>query len=571
MIQTLELYILILMLLWLGFACDQEKKPAKLPLKASEQLKAHNAQFKKEIIQVTDGVYVAVGYGLANSILLEGSDGVLIVDTMESAEAARPVKEAFSRITTKPVKAIIYTHYHSDHTFGAKVMAGDDQPDIISHETTLYYLDRIANITRDLTYLRAMRQFGVFLPRGWLINAGIGPSLKYDKNKSIALLFPTHTFSGDHLSLNMAGLKLELYHAPGETNDQIFVWLPEKRVLLPADNFYHSFPNLYAIRGTAYRDVMKWVASIDKMRRLNAKYLVPGHTRPIKGAAKIQEILTNYRDAIQFVHDQTIRLMNKGLTPREIAGQIHLPPHLARLPYLKEFYGTVQWSVRAVFDGYMGWFGGNPTDLFPLARDIEGKKVASLVGGKDRLLEQAKSAYEQRDFQWVLRLTDWLLCLEPDLVQARSLRANALKALAEQQISAPARNYYLTQSLEIQGDLKIRKSEQKALDIVHQIPLESIFRSMAVRLVPEKSQDVDMAVAFRFPDTGQAYTVHVRKGVADIQPVLLKDADVKVTINSLAWKELAAGIRSPAISLFKDIKKDGSLLKLMKFFSLFED
>ena len=123
-------------------------------------------------------------------------------------------------------------------------------------------------------------------------------------------------------------------------------------------NFYKSFPNLYAIRGTAYRDVTLWVKSLDKMRKLRAQYLVPHHTRPLKGAEKIYETLTNYRDAIQYVHDQTIRWMNKGLTPQAIVEKVKLPNHLAHRPYLREYYGTVQWSVRAIFNGYLGWFHG---------------------------------------------------------------------------------------------------------------------------------------------------------------------------------------------------------------------
>ena len=236
-------------------ACSQSQPPEPLEVGSNPDLEAQSAEFKREIIKVTEGVHVAVGFGLANSILLEGADGVVIVDAMESAEAAVSVKEAFNNISTQPVKAIIYTHYHSDHTQGAAVMAGNDNPEIYSHELTLYYLKRIASITRETTYRRAMRQFGTLLPAGGVLNCGIGPELKFSENSTIALLPPTRTFSEDQFVLEIAGMKLVLMHAPGETPDQTIIWLPEKKVLLPADNFYKSFPNLYAIRGTAYRDV----------------------------------------------------------------------------------------------------------------------------------------------------------------------------------------------------------------------------------------------------------------------------------------------------------------------------
>jgi alkyl sulfatase BDS1-like metallo-beta-lactamase superfamily hydrolase len=550
-------------------ACAEEKPP---PLKSHADLAAHTKEFRQEVIKVTEGVYVAVGFGLANSVLLEGEDGVVIVDTMESAEAAEPVKAAFSRITKKPVKAIIYTHFHADHVFGARVMAGGDRPDIISHARTLYWLDRIVNITRETTYRRAMRQFGTLLPEGGCINAGIGPRLLFDANSTPALLRPNKTFSGERLELEVAGLKLVLVHAPGETPDQIFVWLPEKRVLLPADNFYKSFPNLYAIRGTAYRDVTLWVKSLDRMRALRAAYLVPHHTRPMAGEKQIHETLTHYRDAIQFVHDQTIRLMNEGLTPGQIVEKVKLPPHLARQPYLQEYYGTLAWSVRAVFDGYLGWFGGNPTDLFPLPPGERADRFAELAGGESALMDQARRAVSGKHYQWALELTDPLLILKPENAEVRALRSAALKALGEQQVAATARNYYLTRALETEGKIKIGKLPvQGGREMVHAVPLQAIFSSMAVRLNPEKSALLDQVVGFRFPDTGEAYMIHVRRGVAEIQPRFFHRPDQIVTVNASVWKEVAAGLRSPALALLKgDIQIQGGTLDLVKFLRLFK-
>src|SRR5690606_12671130 len=151
-------------------------------------------------------------------------------------------------------------------------------------------------------------------------HAGIGPGLDYHPEQ-MALHRPTHTFE-DALDLTIAGVDIRLIHAPGETPDQLVVWLPQQRVLIPADNVYQAFPNLYAIRGTAYRDVMQWVESIDIMRDLSPEYLVPCHTRPVYGAEAVMDVLTAYRDAIQFVHDQTVRGLNLGKTPDQLASEI---------------------------------------------------------------------------------------------------------------------------------------------------------------------------------------------------------------------------------------------------------
>jgi alkyl sulfatase BDS1-like metallo-beta-lactamase superfamily hydrolase len=449
-------------------------------------------------------------------------------------------------------------------------MAGTDNPAVYAHESTLDYLKRIASVTRETTYRRAMRQFGTLLPEGGLINCGIGPELKYNENNTIAILPPTRTFGRDPLELDIAGLKLVLVHAPGETPDQIFIWLPQKKVLLPADNFYKSFPNLYAIRGTAYRDVTRWVKSLDKMRGLGAEYLVPHHTRPLSGAGNIYETLTNYRDAIQFVHDQTIRLMNQGLLPLEIAERVKLPAHLARQPYLQEYYGTVPWSVRAIFDGYLGWFGGNATDLFPLSPDEQARRFVDLAGSEQRLIEHAQQAVAEKDYQWALELCDHLLRINPESETVRQLKAAALRSLGSRQIAATARNYYLTQAQEVEKKLHIGMMKIKDKDMVHNVPLAAIFDGMAVKLDPEKSADVDMVAGFRFPDAGQAYTVHVRRGVAEIQPVYPAHPDISLTVDSNVWKEVVTGFRNPAVALVKDVAKEGGMLKIIKFLSLFK-
>ena len=570
--QTLYQRILICSLLALIIisACSQSQPPERLEVESNPDLAAHSAEFKQEVIKVVDGVYVAVGFGLANSVLLVGDDGVVIVDAMESAEAARPVKEAFSKITSKPVKGIIYTHYHSDHTQGAAVMAGKDNPEVYSHESTLYYLKRIASVTRETTYRRAMRQFGTLLPAGGLLNCGIGPKLKFNDNSTIAILPPTRTFGSEPFELDIAGMKLVLVHAPGETPDQIFIWLPQKKLLLPADNFYKSFPNLYAIRGTAYRDVIDWVKSLDKMRVLGAEYLVPHHTRPVAGASEIYETLTNYRDAIQFVHDQTIRLMNKGLSPAEIVDRVKLPSHLARQPYLHEYYGTVPWSVRAVFDGYLGWFGGNATDLFPLPPNERAKRFVNLAGNEQKLMEHAKKAVVDKDYQWALELCDQLLQINTDSEIIRKLKAEALRSLGSQQIAATARNYYLTQALEVEKKLYIGMMKIKDKEMVHTVTLAGIFDGMAVNLDPEKSADVNIIAGFRFPDAGEAYTVHVRRGVAEIQPRFPANPDISLTVDSKVWKEIVTGFRNPALALVKDVEKEGGTLKIIKFLGLFK-
>ena len=353
---------------------DSSKDSMPLAVNSSSTLVKHTEEFRKEVIKVTEGVWVAVGFGLANSIMLEGDEGLVIVDTMETLEEARAVKQAFREISSKPIKAIIYTHNHADHVFGSSAFAeGASAVDVYAHEATSYYLDRVVNVIRPIVSVRGARMFGSHLEGAALENAGIGPHLGMGPDSTLDALRPTKTFR-DTLKTTIAGIDIELVHAPGETNDQLFVWLPEKRVLLPGDNIYKTFPNLYTIRGTSNRDVLAWAKSLDKMRKLKPAYLVPSHTRPLQGEEFISQTLMDYRDAIQFVHDQTVYWMNRGLTPNEIVEKVKLPRHLKDSPFLQEFYGQVDWSVRSVFNGYLGWFDGNPSTLNPLPPQQKAEK-----------------------------------------------------------------------------------------------------------------------------------------------------------------------------------------------------
>lgn len=416
-----------------------------------EKLEAHTQEFRREVIEVTDGVYVAVGFALANSIMIEGDDGVIIVDTTESQEAAAEIKAEFEKLARKPVKAIIYTHNHTDHIMGAKIFAGDDRPDVIAHETTDALVQKIYSQIRPIILQRSVRQFGVGLPDNLHFNCGIGPKLRVSQAMATdGYIKPNKTFS-DSLEIEVAGVRMKLVHAVGETDDQIYVWLPDKKVLLPGDNFYRSFPNLYAIRGTAYRDVRQWADSLDLMLAEGAEHLIPSHTRPISGASEIRTRLTNYRDAIRHVHAETIAGLNRGMTPDQLVDHVHLPDHLAADPWLVEYYGTVEWSVRSIFAGTLGWFDGNATNLSPLSPADRARRLTGLVSER-KLMKAAKKALEKGDYQWAAELADHLIALDADKKatrEARTIKADALVGLADGQISANGRNYYLTQAQQI--------------------------------------------------------------------------------------------------------------------------
>jgi uncharacterized sulfatase len=420
---------------------------------ATRRLLERNEMFEPAIIEVADNVFTAIGYQVSANTMIVGDDGVIIIDPGQQIAGAEQVRAEFARITDKPVRAIIYTHGHGDHTNGAAAFyEADAGIEVWARSNYGSEPNRVAMAGLDGGARPSNTQGFDLLPEQKI---GVGVAIPPERppagsgmvdgvrTRSQPLrITPTHTFSEDRVSLVIAGVQLQLVAAPGETADQLYAWLPEQRVVFAGDNFYQSWPNVYPLRGTARRSIRDWISSIDSMAQEDPLHVVGGHTAPMLDNAA--EVLTNYRDAMQWVLDRTIEGAKRYMTPDELVEYAALPAHLAELDYLADYYGSVWGTVRDIYAQDLGWFDGDPLNLHRESPLRQSERMAGLVGSVDILWSKAQQAMAADDPLGAAQLAQHVIRLRPDDPAPLLLMADALDIIGERTFNAPARNYTLS-------------------------------------------------------------------------------------------------------------------------------
>jgi alkyl sulfatase BDS1-like metallo-beta-lactamase superfamily hydrolase len=238
-------------------------------------------------------------------------------------------------------------------------------------------------------------------------------------------VWPTITFDREY-KFTLGGKRFELYHTAGETPDHLMVWLPEDRALFCGDLYYMSFPNL-STPMLEPRPVKEWYESLDRMIDLKPEYLIPNHSAAITGEKNIREVLTNYRNAIRYVFEKTLKCINDGRTVDEAVQTVKLPAELSRLDYLREAYGRVDWSVRGIYQGVTGWYDGKGTKLNPLPPSLCARELVVLSGGADKILARAIEVQKSGEHQLACELCDMVITANPHDKLAHSIKASSLE------------------------------------------------------------------------------------------------------------------------------------------------
>ncbi|ARF10786.1 metallo-beta-lactamase superfamily protein [Hokovirus HKV1] len=498
----------------------------------------HSETFKQGIYKINQIFYLAVGYGLSNITMIEGNDGIIIIDTGESFDVASKVFADFSKITNKPVKCIIYTHNHFDHIAGVKAFTTKEDVEngnvkIYAHRKIMAGIINNASVVGPIINARGISTFGLVLETNASghINDGIGPRLKPGK---ATFIHPTD-FVDTELDINICNINMRLVYAPSETDDEIFIYFPDHSVIQSADIIMgESYPNLYSIRGTPNRDPIKWYESIDLMRKLKPDYLIPSHGRPLEGKEKVYNMLTAYRDAIQYTHDQSVRWINKGYNADELAEVIpHLPENLNH-PWLQEYYGTVKHSVRQIYAGYLGWFQGDPTFLDPENNKIRARNYIEGFGGRSKVLSIACSSIDEGNYKWAAEILTYLVTFNINDQIARSLKANCLRQLAYKTKNTNWRNWYLTSAKELDNtiDYKLINNAHgcDSQDIIAEIPIPIFLKSLCTKLMAEKSLNTYITMGFNILPKNITYYLEIRSCIVEFHDQSVDKVDYIINI-----------------------------------------
>jgi len=521
--------------------------------------------------QVAPGLYVAIGYDLANTILLTTSAGHVVIDVSMSPTRAQEAKEAlFAVVPTAPVHTIIYTHSHIDHVGGASVWV-EAGTQIWATDVLMKNFLKQYGAFRTAETERARRQFGQHVSDEELPCSALGRKTDLLAALSTGFVQPTHTFSGS-TTLTVGDRTIELVEAHGETDDQLFVWIPALEALMPGDNFYAAFPNLYTIRGTSARPIDEWIASLDAMRGRNPALLLPSHTIPLTDRSTIALALRDYRDAIQFLRDEVVRGANQLEPLDAMVGRVKLPDHLATSPYLAELYGQVDWSVRAIYNQELGWFDGRADQLYPpdnlQMREIE------LMGGAAAVLAAADAALAGNDPRWASHLLGKLRDSGAMTIDDLSGRlAQSYKAIAAGVENTNGRGYLLERAYELEGGDTTNPPPTIGQGLLDALPASLIFSLLPSRLKVADTLDVESSLVIQLSD-GEDWFITVRRGVAEVVSGTAlpgtPDPVTTVQTSSSTWVSLSLQVLDPATAVAEGSLVADDLLAVLTFLGYFE-
>lgn len=536
------------------------------------------------LFEVTTGIYQIRGLDLSNMTIVEGDEGIIVIDPLvyfETAEAALGLYRAHRG--DRPVKAMIYTHSHGDHYGGAKAVLRQEDVDagravVIAPEGFLSAAVSENVYAGNAMARRAIYMYGPLLPPGpqGHVNAGLANALS--NMGASTLIAPTDLIHATGDARRVDGVDMVFQMAPGtEAPAEFLIHFPQQRALCAAEDATHTLHNLYTLRGAQVRDAATWWKTLNETIELfgaDTDVVFAQHHWPRWGRADIVQYLESQRDLYKYLHDQVLHLANKGETILEIAEKLALPAGLAERWHNRDYYGSVNHNAKAVYQRYLGWYDSNPAHLHALPPVDAARRYVALAGGVDSMLETVRAAYDEGDYRWAAELGSHLVFAEPGNQGAALLQADILEQLGYQCENPTWRNEYLMGAQELRAGVRdLGKIELATLDVLEAMPPEMIFDYMGIKLDGPRAADLFSRVQWTITDTGITYALELRNGVLIYtESKTLPDPDATVSSSKAALAGAVFGARAVGDAVTRrDIAVDGASERVSELFDLLED
>ncbi|MEV0850239.1 alkyl sulfatase dimerization domain-containing protein [Streptomyces sp. NPDC049954] len=529
------------------------------------------------LFEVTDGIYQIRGFDLSNMTLVEGERGVFVIDPLLTAETAAAGLALYRQHRgERPVTGVLYTHSHADHFGGVRGVLTDqevsDGVPVLAPQGFLEHAVSENVYAGTAMNRRAAYMFGAALPRGerGQIGAGLGLTLS---TGGVGLISPTLDITHTGQTETVDGVRMVFQLTPGtEAPAELNIHFPDHSALCMAENASHNLHNLLTLRGAEVRDPRVWALYLTEAVDLfadSSDVAFASHHWPVWGRERLTRFLFEQRDLYAYLHDQTLRMLNQGMTALEIAEEMRMPPALERAWHTHGYYGSVSHNTKAVYQRYLGWFDGNPAHLWEHPPAEAARRYVEFMGGADEVVRRARQSFADGDFRWTVQVVNHVLFAAPDHEAARALQADALEQLGYGSENGTWRNIFLTGALELRQGSVGTPTATTSPDLMAALTLDQLFDSLAIRVDGPRAWDADIAVRWNIRDH-KPVTLHLRNGVLTHTTgtgAAAAEPDVEITLAQADLRALLLGTvapgdlgQRPGVEITGDAGALGSLL-----------
>ncbi len=533
------------------------------------------------LFEVTEGIYQVRGFDLSNITFVEGRTGVIVIDPLISTETAAAALTLYREHRgDRPVTAVIYTHSHVDHFGGVKGIVSQEDVDagrVVVVAPAGFVEHAVAENVYAGTAMgrRAGYMYGAALPRGpkGQIGAGLGQTTS---TGSVTLIKPTLDITSTGQQEVVDGVRMEFQMAPNsEAPAEMHFYFPDFKALCVAENATHTLHNLLTLRGALVRDPHAWAGYLTEAIDLfgaEAEVVFASHHWPTWGRDRIVDFLATQRDLYAYLHDQTLRMLNKGLVGSEIAEQIQLPPALEAAWNARGYYGSVSHNVKAIYQRYMGWYDGNPAHLWQHPPVEAATRYVEFMGGADAVVAKARESYSAGDLRWVAEVLNHVVFAEPAHAEARALLADTYEQLGYGAENGTWRSAYLSGATELRNGSFGTPAQTASADMVAALGPEMLFDALAIRVDGPRAWDERLTIDLRFTDTEAHFRLLLANGVLTYSPAQKTDvADATLRLHSRSLAVLAAGTADPATLASAGVEVSGDSSVLGRLMAVLEE